>query len=126
MSIFDSLRSTRRIKNSSVRRMSTATSYPSGKWSMGPRLSRTKPPRRSKTVTTQTNGANGLMTTARRISEERRAEVGLSMPALNPDNVPPSVRPLLKHAEILGIGDDVVRGNVFDEVSTQYLDVVRG
>ena len=77
-------------------------------------------------MTTQTNGANGLMTTARRISEERRAEVGLSMPALNPDNVPPSVRPLLKHAEILGIGDDVVRGNVFDEVSTQYLDVVRG
>jgi hypothetical protein len=72
----------------------------------------------------QSGNVNELITMARRVSEKKRAEVGIVMPALNPANVPPAIRPLLQHAEILGIGDDGTRDEIFEAVPSEYLGIV--
>jgi hypothetical protein len=77
------------------------------------------------TMNYKSNNVNELITMARRVSEQKRAEAGIVMPALNPANVPHAIRPLLQHAEILGIGDDRTRGKIFDLVSSEYIDSVK-
>jgi len=62
---------------------------------------------------------------ARVISEEECSKAGIFRPQLVLDDVPPAIRRLLPHAEILGVGDDRVRGKIFDLVSHEYASCVR-
>ncbi len=62
---------------------------------------------------------------ARKISERICATVGIDLPQLSQTNVPLAVRPILEHAEILGIGDDGAREEIFQSVPQAYLDLVK-
>ena len=73
----------------------------------------------------QSGNVNELNTMARRVSQTKCVEAGVVIPVLNPANVPPAIRPLLQHAEVLGIGDDRTRGKIFDLVSSEYIDSVK-
>jgi hypothetical protein len=69
--------------------------------------------------------AESLTLTARRISEGKRSGVGIRMLALDAAKVPPFLRPLLQHAEILGVGDDGTRGEIFGAVPHEYLELAK-
>jgi hypothetical protein len=74
---------------------------------------------------TENPSPDGLLAEARRSAQLILERYGIVMPPLDPSAVPEDVRPLLPHAEILGIGDDGARGEIFEEVSADYLALVR-
>jgi len=75
-------------------------------------------------MNSQSSNVDELIATAKHVSEKMRAEVGIIMPTLNSARVPPAIRPLLQHAEILGVGDDGTRDEIFETVPREYLDIV--
>lgn len=52
-------------------------------------------------------------------------EYGAELPHVEPNDVPSEVGPLVPHANILGVGDDPVRGEIVEAVGKEYLDLAR-
>ena len=76
-------------------------------------------------MNTEHDNTDKLITTAQRISEKLCTDVGIATLALNQEKVPPSIRPMLRHAAILGIGDDGTRHDIFEAVPVEYLNFVK-
>ena len=75
-------------------------------------------------MTFQSDDIENLTATAKRLSQEICIKEGVVIPKLDLASVPYSIRPLLRHAEILGIGDDVARCKLFEVISKEYLRIV--
>jgi hypothetical protein len=66
-----------------------------------------------------------LLEQARREALRVCDEYGSELPQIDPNDVPPDVRSLVPHANILGVGDDPVRGEIVEAVGKEYLDLAR-
>jgi hypothetical protein len=58
---------------------------------------------------------------ARETSERIRMREDVPCLSLDSAAVPALLRPLVPHAEILGVGDDPVRGEIVEELEPEYL-----
>jgi hypothetical protein len=49
----------------------------------------------------------------------------MELPQVDPNDVPTDLRALVPHANILGVGDDPLRGLIVLAVGQEYLDLAR-
>jgi hypothetical protein len=66
-----------------------------------------------------------LLEHARREALKVCDEYGTELPQIDPEDVPVDVRPLVAHANILGVGDDPSRDAIVEAVGKEYLDLAR-